>query len=559
MLWSVFSRQYASSISSRTWLLTDHQQERLSRTPTAREDRRLTTPSLSLRQRYSSALASRQQPPSEYRHEKAISRQILRDHDIRTIERVLSKRLSSPLLSPTEIVKPCNQSAAPEVPQVKVKVSARSVSIIIPKGIELPIVATIQPAGSFEAQMFGGKSGDGGEASGATGDEIPIQNSRQASLSRQPSGTVVREGEDQEIIAGLGLPFLARVSKGRLNVSEASNPAPQSSEVSAQGQIFIPAHQHPNEWEPETVETPARNADRILEQSEPQKRLDSELPSAGLNGPAATDRGDTQDTQTDERVIQQPLSNGTEFVAESSAQVLPNAERVASVSSSKSAPEGSGFVPDIKVHRPSATVRVTSPGERAMDSTTNPSASVPAAPPPTPAVAPTTPRENKSDPLPTAMVPTEIPVDQTAVTSTVSVDAITAPNAGRAESTPSAVPDQPPSPPSLPSRGGVGRRKRVVLRTRSILVRKHILDVVIGRELASEVRPRLEQLAEENTARPSQMDGPSDFLSAYSRRRERKRDVQRKRVEGKIAAARRHAEAEELQKCPNCGGFVTTR
>ncbi|EXJ86382.1 hypothetical protein A1O3_03333 [Capronia epimyces CBS 606.96] len=521
--------------------------------------------------------------------------------------------------------------------------------------------------------MSGVKAVGGSEASGTTGDEIPPQHNNGASVSRHTSGRAARESDHQEIIAGLGLPFLARVSKGRLNVSEASVPAPQRSEVSVQGQVFSHSHQHPSEWdseaveipgndeqivdlsrdrqvpgafetpgndeqlvdisrdrqateaveipgnneqivdisrdrqapeaveipgndeqivdmsqdrqEPEAVETPG-NDEQIVDLSQDRKAPDSEIASEMHrvpvhSGPVHTKTDTAQEPEADHGYAQQSSSGATGDSKEDSGQPPTTAERVKTVSL-KSVPDkgafvpGEGafahdegafvpdedqgaFVPGIQVHRPSATVTATAREPSSVDSMTAPSSLVPTAPPPTPVGVPATPQDAVQDPLLAASAPKKVATDPSTPTKIVSVDAINDPNAVPVDrvSHESSRPHPGPTNPHSTSR--IGRYKRLLRRARRLLVTKQVLNFVIGRDLANSVHPQLQQSGTDSVRSPLPMDGPSDFLSAYSRRRERKGDARRKRVEGRIAAARAHAEAEELEKCPNCRGLTNTR
>ncbi|EXJ80190.1 hypothetical protein A1O1_08332 [Capronia coronata CBS 617.96] len=522
--------------------------ERQSRTPAARKDHSVTTPSQVLRQRYSSALDSRKQPSSQYRPEQAGFPQHLRDHNAQIVERALIKRRSSTPRSPAEITKPSDTCGPSQRPQIKVKVSAQTLSIIIPKGIGLPIVATIQPMGSFDAQMFGTKAVESGEASGTADLGHPPQHIRPAVLAEGTSGPVARESDNQEIIAGLGLPFLARVSKGRLNVSEASVPAPQGSEVSAQGQLFIAHHEHPSEWDSEAVDTPSRNDDQPAEDMQAPKEPDPKVPSVVAPGSPATGEDEQRHEAGTDQTVSQQSRSGSVGLANDSTQPEPPAERTASVSRQDAVPDDVAIVPNIEIHRPSATVIASLLEASALNSRTVPASSLPATPPATPLAG-------------VVDLPSGLPSDPSTATNSLRDDATTFRNASPANAAAPPVADAQPGADSLPPESSVRRRQRVVRRVRSLLVRKPMLNIVIGRDLAGIVRARLKELgtADASGTPPPPLDGASDFLSAYSRRQERKRDTERKRVEARIAAARTHAEAEELQKCAACQGLTHTR
>ncbi|KAJ4583400.1 hypothetical protein HRR86_003792 [Exophiala dermatitidis] len=579
--------------------------ERLSRAPTTCEDRPSTNPAPLLRRRYSNALKSQIQPSSEYWPEQRSLGETPRKRDSLNFDRALTNRLPSLSETPAEVevAKSADQLAPSGIPRIDVKVSPQSLSIIIPKGIELPIIATIQPAGAFKAQMFGSRAGEEGEASGTSADEMQSQHNVEADLALQAGRPVILDRDNQEIIAGLGLPFLARVSKGRLNVSEASVPPPQSSEVSAQGQVFIPAHQHASEWDSEPLEDPSDHDNQDEHLSEESHGLDANRSSLADLGSGRA--ADPNTDQADGVPLQAPgpapiFSPAPEQIA---LPETPVEHKVPGGFPSKFVPDDSEHAPQIRLHRPSAPGITASLRELIRKSISDSSEPVPTAPPPTPAAAPALTTTSPSEvtgpiavmvPSATAALPAEVSekgpnavIDPSTTgpraamdpSATAVLPAEASENPSRAmEATTNAAPATNPAmlgsstvsiiassisestdQQTASSIGSVSRRTRAVRRVRSVLVRKPVLDVIIGRDLAEVIRPELKRRAKLTSATPLQVDGPSDYFPAYSRRQERRRDLQRKRVDEKLATARIHAEAERLRKCPHCQGLTQTK
>jgi hypothetical protein len=106
--------------------------------------------------------------------------------------------------------------------------------------------------------------------------------------------------------------------------------------------------------------------------------------------------------------------------------------------------------------------------------------------------------------------------------------------------------------------GKVGRKKRAVQKTRKLLLRRRLLAIIIGRDLAKVVHPQLKAGGKVAGGVPLPVDGPSDLLNSYTSRTERKRDFRRRQLDQKIAAARIHAEAEEIHRCRICRGLTRT-
>jgi hypothetical protein len=144
---------------------------------------------------------------------------------------------------------------------------------------------------------------------------------------------------------------------------------------------------------------------------------------------------------------------------------------------------------------------------------------------------------------------TGLPVDLASVTNAVPMDptALNLPVTGQ------------PSSPGVPLGGKVGKRKKVVRKARKVVVRKQLLRLILGRELANVVQPLLKQTTSGVAGEPPPVDGASDLSSVHSVRNERKRDMRRKQLGGKIYIAKIYAAAEELEKCPTCRGLITTR
>ncbi|KAK5271366.1 hypothetical protein LTR96_003190 [Exophiala xenobiotica] len=469
-----------------------------------RLDRTFTNPSPSLQKRYTAALHSNKEPSTDYRPEQAYRRQPLREEDLRRVE----KR-----------------------PKIRVRTSSHSLSIIIPEGVKLPLVAAIHSAGSFDTQM---SDTIREEETNSTprGTPRPGRRQRRATISAQSSDTVTRDSEGQDISVGLGLPFLATVSKGRLNVSEASIPAPKSSDISAQGQVFTPTHEHPEKRE---------LANTATAQADPTELVDPAAPAAAVHDDSEHEA--TPGKEGDEE-INSPSTGLAGFVTKPSAKSETALDQIRATLP-ELAPFDSSALPEIRVHRPSGTIMATPLGASAANSVGVPATPATSAVGETPAGAATAPLDGITKMPPT----TGLPVDLASVTNAVPMDptALNLPVTGL------------PNIPGVPLGGKVGKRRKVVRKARKVVVRKQLLRLILGRELANVVQPLLKQTTSGVAGAPLPVDGASDLSSVHSVRNERKRDMRRKQLDRMIYIAKIYAATEELEKCPTCRGLITTR
>ncbi|KAK5281862.1 hypothetical protein LTR40_004176 [Exophiala xenobiotica] len=294
----------------------------------------------------------------------------------------------------------------------------------------------------------------------------PGRRQRRATISAQSSDTVTRDSEGQDISVGLGLPFLATVSKGRLNVSEASIPAPKSSDISAQGQVFTPTHEHPEKRE---------LANTATAQADPTELVDPAAPAAAVHDDSEHEA--TPGKEGDEE-INSPSTGLAGFVTKPSAKSETALDQIRATLP-ELAPFDSSALPEIRVHRPSGTIMATPLGASAANSVGVPATPATSAVGETPAGAATAPLDGITKMPPT----TGLPVDLASVTNAVPMDptALNLPVTGL------------PNIPGVPLGGKVGKRRKVVRKARKVVVRKQLLRLILGRELANVVQPLLKQ------------------------------------------------------------------
>ncbi|OAL19806.1 hypothetical protein AYO22_09333 [Fonsecaea multimorphosa] len=539
--------------------------DQLSRAPVAASEHALTTssPSPFLRERYQTALKSSKQASPGYRPDKAVRRRGLREEEIHFIEQALRRRLSDSSLDPTDpqISPAC--CPAPGQPRIKVKASNHSISIIIPEGIKLPVVATIESAGSFEleTQMATSNVKEASESSSTVGGDASRggMSRRRNTLSEQTITGGTRASENQEIIASLGLPFLARVSKGRLTVSEASISPPLSAEISAQGQVFIPPHGRspedvsdpPHGRSLEDVSDPPHNnsEDAVVEaRGAPEDPGLLKEPREGSGSQAETeptfkspDSADTASPETDRESKADAANSSPAKPASTSLATSENALALVAEASSKVEDIEPVSIPVIRIHRPSGTVMPASLGAADLNGANVPPTPVQTA---TEQSSTTTPLNAMSDHITVVPVPTTLPVGPTSVTKMVPIDAVA-----------SAIP-LPGS--SSPAAGKICKRKRFIRKTRRVLVRKHLLVVILGRDLANDVHPQLNAAGEKSPGGNLHLDVTNGKPRGYRRKKEYKKGVRQRRLDQKITSARMHAEAEDTQRCPSCRGLRRT-
>ena len=192
-------------------------------------------------------------------------------------------------------------------------------------------------------------------------------------------------------------------------------------------------------------------------------------------------------------------------------------------------------VPEIRIHRPSGTVMAASLGTTAMNSINVPVTPMQSAVGQTHApVSPIT------DAVTASPLSTDLPVDPSTVTNAT-------------------IPALPLPLPSLPAGVKVGKKKKVVRKARKLIIRRRLLAIILGRDLAKIVHPQLTTVANPAGGAPLSVDGASDLVDGYARQIERRRDIQRRRLDQKVASARIHAEAEEIHRCRICRGLTRTR
>lgn len=376
----------------------------------------------------------------------------LRGEQIQHLEQTLIKRLtdqsSASSSSRASTIRPLKSRR----PRIKVLNSGQSVSIIIPEGVKLPIIATIQPAGSADSQMSEDPPHRRSELSNspsptAGGEPGLSRGVLQAQKSESPSP----QNERQELPVGFGLPFLARVSRGRLNVSEASVPPPTSSDISATGEVFIPAHDHPSEWEgklhqkSQTAVETATDRDASVpetpqEPSAQQNKTVDNQSDQGISGNHNTERSGSTPTsaQHDQCATGQPVPNVF-------GEILDP-------------------IPVIRIQRPSTPRMATSLGTSVVSSGTGATSMVEA--------------------------PTSIPVDRGYAISALPVGAVT-----------SALPIPLPLP-GLSGGAKKARRHKLIGKIRKHVIRKQLLALLLGREIANIAHPLLSQAVNKAGAVP---------------------------------------------------------
>lgn len=327
----------------------------------------------------------------------------------------------------------------------------------------------------------------------------------QASPSSANSEGATTPSENQGVVPGFSFPFLARVSKGRLNVSEASVPPPTSSAISASGEVFIPAHDHPSEWENKRFHP----SELGTEETAPK------VENAGTGSepltPQNTPVGTSRESKNLQRMNGDEGAPPLEHDQKSSDQPQPNifGEIIDSI-------------PEIRITRPSTptVVMATALG--------------------TSVVAPTA-----------AIVPANIlPLQPESMSSALPVGDLT-----------SASPLPLPSPLSARAAGGKQKTKvrKLIGLVRKHLLRKRLLALVLGRPVANLVHPLLSQSGNLAASLPLPVDGASDSQENHTRRQERKRIAQQQRLANRIKDAKQYADAEKSKRCQICTGFTQSK
>ena len=470
-------------------------------------------PEPALQQRYLAALESQKPSQSNHRPVRPVHRQGLQEQELQSIEHALEKRLSACSLASPGSLKTSPPDIDLKLPRIKVKASAQSISIIIPEGVKLPIVATIETAGPIElgTEMFYFRSKRGSDQS-----SLPGSSSEPKLITRR--NTISEETTTGGAQTRLGHSLLAKSRKGRLNPSEASVPPPKGSEVSAQGQIFVPPHEssdaNPVEALHDYPEDKEKGPGETIEASEPS----ADLPNSGGSQDIAeviSDPAFAQVNSSDETTEAREAEIDGFDVTRPSPHLFTQPESAVEALSGPSArvdPSQPRSVPSISIRRPSGTVMAT-PVQSAVEQSLAGAGTAAAKASPSAAGA-----------IPTPSIPLDLPLPDT----------------------------------GLVIGSKLTKRKKVIRKTRKVLIRKHLLAFLIGRNLANVVHPQLKQVAGLTDAVPLPVDGPSDMLTGYARRTERKRDIRRQKLDQRIAAARIHAEAEEMHRCRICRGLTRT-
>jgi hypothetical protein len=507
------------------------------------------------------------------------------------------------------------RGAASEKPQIEVKPSNQSISIIIPKGIKLPVIATISAAGEFSTRMSEQKSRRSSQESGSS--------SNTSLLASEPQGVELEKvvldagnGSNREIAASLGLPLPVKGRNGPLNVSEASGLPQQDSSIPASSQSAIissePDLREHNSSVPASIESgnPSEAVSLRQEPGLPASDTFDDPPEVGpplsdsgiptpdqpdiLSGVAAAppqnyvglqpppdsdhqaelletteDKGAAADQLADPltQAVEYPSTNQVLGGPERSRDPETNEESATTVSTptivqhiaettkflNQTAPDAfaetptSKSVPKIRVQQLTAST-MTSPVE---PFTVNNAA--------IPTIASVTPTASDIPPAPASSVtalphapevPTSLPVDPQALKDALPVDTM----AAAASDIPLPLPEE-----------KLGIRKRLIDKVRKLILTKKVLGVVLGREVGNTVHALLHPSADVGTVNdvagsaPLPVDGPSDIIAAYAQHKEKQRDARLKALDRKIACEKKHAEAEEVLRCPTCRGFEETK
>jgi hypothetical protein len=467
-------------------------------------------PSSSLRERYKSALEPRQRTLLPERPTAPFRCSSLRSEELQTIEKALQKKIrrASPAGAissrASESVLPSNR------PRIRVQSSAHSISIIIPEGAKLPVVATIQGEGPFDL------------------DTDMFSSLFTRSRSSSPKATKAR--------------------KNPINVSEASTPAPAESGVSAEGQVFGPNQKQITDQHVATLqylEHPARKTDKKKTEShatEPlaEAEVMQEITAAdsdGLNHNAAVKSGS-------ETSREQGLNDNTAtpVVARPSPRLFTQSESAIGVLQDSAGPFGPPnprSVPEIKIHRPSVTEPAL--GTLAINGNKQ---SFPESTPPDGNAATSAAVLAGGCTLSSAATPVQVVQGMSLVRPLTAV----------------------PSIGTLPSvettKRKVKRRERFVRKLRKLIVRKHLLQILVGQDLATVIHSSVNISDDVTPAAPVPIpvvDGPSDVLQICVRHKERRRDVRQKNLDRKIAREKLLAEAEGVHRCRLCRGLTRTR
>ncbi|KIW10158.1 hypothetical protein PV08_11119 [Exophiala spinifera] len=320
---------------------------------------------------------------------------------------------------------------------------------------------------------------------------------RRATVSEQSATSKGGDG-GEDAAAGLALPFLARVSKGRLNVSEASIPAPQSSDVLAQGQVFTPPHlvaDEVNAFQDEDSISPTPTTINLEDSAAANSasaspaivnQLDSTSTATFETEPLKSDRNENQ-----QQAVVVPTDPGLVLASSSAPPSRSDpALNQASGSLATDRPFDTSDLPEIRVHRPSGTII-----------TTMSSPVVPPTPPPTTIAQ--SPGANafpftNSAPLPAGLPNIAAAADALPLTALPPITQTALPGLSRK----------------------TRRRTKMVRKVRKTVVRKKLLSLLIGRNLANVVHPVLAKASPDIPVGFLSLDGASDSRRGSTRNSE---------------------------------------
>jgi hypothetical protein len=328
------------------------------------------------------------------------------------------------------------------LPPVSILTTDHSISIHIPEGIKLPVIATIRSSGSFEAHMFSRQTRAG---------SAPERGSVSEDANQRPRSraATIPEGSEPLSPTPQGTASLRSVKRGVLNISEASVPAPQSSEIFAQGEVFVPDHtKESDQAECPNFTPPAETEEDCPEAQPPTPRSAASTdqhppPSETLVGQGEVVRDDKL-----ERFSPRPIPE---------IKVHAPPETDSDVASSL----GTGVIKNAAnpLENPARVTDSLAASVGIAAAASNIPAAVPA-----PEVLPlVTPVQLPPQPLPDVGMP--------------GVDILPLPV---------------PGPPGL-TRGKKGKQKRVIKKTRRFVLRRKLLEMMLGRELANLVHPLLKE------------------------------------------------------------------
>ena len=290
-------------------------------------------------------------------------------------------------------------------------------------------------------------------------------------------------------------PRLKEVRRGVLSISQASVPVAQSSPIMAEGKVFA---SQKVELDHEATKVAQSQQSSLQAQDLPLEEADMEQKPA-----EDIEQDQDHDSASHTSSCDDPNQGHAKCKAlEVALSEVQQKEHTVSEDLERLSPEPTPLVPTIEVHRPSnAESTMAAPGEGAVNAaagntpaTTVPSSvggGTPAAPAASPDVAnpaafPANPPVLSNAPLQAASVlanladnvpPVETPTVPTPNVAIPAVDVPGTPAVGA---------------PKLPVLGGkVKKRKRVVGKARKMILRKKVLSMILGRELAGTVHPLL--------------------------------------------------------------------